>query len=110
MTNVPGPDPGDARALLVHAYSDGELDPANALAVGRQIAADPLLTVELVHPNALRRIRPGRLPAGPCLGWLDGVFPCGCRNCPVALTGVQPRPFHPRKNDMLRPAVLAWLV
>jgi len=32
MTNVPSSDSGDALALLVHAYSDGELDPANALA------------------------------------------------------------------------------
>ena len=67
MTNVPGPDSGEALALLVHAYSDGELDPANALAVGRQIAADPLLTAELVHTNALRRILRERLarPAPP---------------------------------------------
>ena len=67
MTNVPGPDSGEARALLVHAYADGELDPANALAVGRQIAADPLLTAELVHTNALRRILRERLarPAPP---------------------------------------------
>src|SRR5262249_20839463 len=41
MTNVPSPDSGEARALLVHAYSDGELDAANALAVGRQIPQAP---------------------------------------------------------------------
>src|SRR5262249_14827422 len=37
------------------------------LAVGRQIAADPLLTAELVHTNALRRILRERLarPAPP---------------------------------------------
>ena len=29
--------------LLVHAYADGELDPANALAVERRIAQDPAL-------------------------------------------------------------------
>jgi anti-sigma factor RsiW len=61
MTSVPSPDTGEARALLVHAYSDGELDPANALVVGRRIAADPLLTAELVHTNALRRILRERL-------------------------------------------------
>jgi anti-sigma factor RsiW len=65
MTSVPSPDTGEARALLVHAYSDGELDPANALAVGRQIAADPLLTAELVHTNALRRILRERLARPP---------------------------------------------
>jgi anti-sigma factor RsiW len=61
MTSVPSSDSGETRALLVHAYSDGELDPANALAVGRQIAADPLLAAELAHINALRRILRERL-------------------------------------------------
>jgi anti-sigma factor RsiW len=61
MTSVPSSDSGETRALLVHAYSDGELDPANALAVGRQIAADPLLAAELAHINALRRVLRERL-------------------------------------------------
>ena len=36
-------------ALLVHAYLDGELDLANALAVKQQIDADPSLAAELAN-------------------------------------------------------------
>src|SRR6476659_6325392 len=41
--------------LLVHAYLDGELDPADALAVGRKIAANPALSAELERTKALRQ-------------------------------------------------------
>ena len=37
------PTPPDDPTLLVHAYVDGELDPANALEVERRLAADPAL-------------------------------------------------------------------
>src|SRR5262249_26028738 len=39
---TPSSDP----RLLVHAYVDGELDPAHALEVERQIAGDPALAAE----------------------------------------------------------------
>jgi anti-sigma factor RsiW len=44
--------------LPVHAYLDGELDPANALAVEKQMSADPILAAECERVDALqRRIR-----------------------------------------------------
>jgi anti-sigma factor RsiW len=62
MTDLSVPRSPDDRALLVHAYVDGELDPANALAVGRQIAADPVLAAELARAQALREVLRDRLP------------------------------------------------
>ncbi|MGB8051645.1 MAG: anti-sigma factor, partial [Pseudolabrys sp.] len=41
--------------LLVHAYLDGELDPADTLVVGRKIAANPALSAELERAKALRQ-------------------------------------------------------
>ena len=40
--------------LLIHAYVDGELDPANALEVERRLAADPALAAERDRVTALR--------------------------------------------------------
>jgi anti-sigma factor RsiW len=40
--------------LLIHAYVDGELDPANALEMERRIAADPVLAAERDRVTALR--------------------------------------------------------
>jgi anti-sigma factor RsiW len=62
MTNAHRSIPTEEQVLLVHAYSDGELDPANALAVGRQIAADPLLAAELDHVKALNQVIRDRVP------------------------------------------------
>src|SRR5215471_4829242 len=49
MTTTPE-DP----TLLIHAYVDGELDPANALEVERRLAADPALAAEHDRVTALR--------------------------------------------------------
>lgn len=46
--------PPDDPTLLVHAYVDGELDPANALAIERRLAADPALAAEGDRIVALR--------------------------------------------------------
>ena len=62
MTNLNVAPPADEPALLVHAYLDDELDPANALVVGRQIAADPRLAAELAQTKALREALRDRLP------------------------------------------------
>ena len=44
--------------LPVHAYLDGELDPANALAMEKRMSADPILAAECERIDALqRRIR-----------------------------------------------------
>jgi len=53
--------PEDSR-LLVHAYLDGELDPANALAVEQRMAADPALAAEGERVAALQQLLRERLP------------------------------------------------
>jgi anti-sigma factor RsiW len=53
--------PTDPR-LLVHAYVDGELDPAHALEMERQFAADPALAAERERVEALRRAIREQLP------------------------------------------------
>jgi anti-sigma factor RsiW len=49
-------------ALLVHAYVDGELDPANAIAIEQRMAAEPALAAERARVEALRRALRERLP------------------------------------------------
>ena len=41
-------------ALLLHAYLDGELDPANSLALEKRIENDPSLAAELERVGALK--------------------------------------------------------
>jgi anti-sigma factor RsiW len=53
----------DRSKLLVHAYVDGELDPVNAVAIEKQIAADPALAAERARVEALRRTLREKLPA-----------------------------------------------
>src|SRR5262245_28466908 len=48
--------------LLVHAYFDGELDTASALAVKQQIDADPILAAQLESYAALQNAVRTRLP------------------------------------------------
>lgn len=60
MTNTVQTSPTDP--ALVHAYIDNELDPASALAVARQIAADPALAAEAARTEALRNAIRERLP------------------------------------------------
>jgi anti-sigma factor RsiW len=49
-------------ALLVHAYVDGELDPANAIAIEQRMASEPALAAERARVEALRRVLRDRLP------------------------------------------------
>ena len=51
--------------LLVHAYVDGELDPAHALELERQLARDPALAAERERIEALRQVIKDRLPPLP---------------------------------------------
>ena len=53
--------PTDPR-LLVHAYVDGELDPAHALEMERQFASDPAQAAERDRVEALRRAIREQLP------------------------------------------------
>ena len=48
--------------LLVHAYLDGELDPANALGVAQQMSTEPALAAEGERIKALQRLIHERLP------------------------------------------------
>jgi anti-sigma factor RsiW len=48
--------------LPVHAYLDGELDPANALAVEKRMSADPILAAECARVDALQRLMRTALP------------------------------------------------
>lgn len=59
-TNAPtdSPDP----RLLAHAYADGELDPANALAFERRRDNDPALAAECAEIMELRRALRENLP------------------------------------------------
>jgi anti-sigma factor RsiW len=47
--------PEDNSVLLVHAYLDGELDPANALGISRQIVTDAALAAEAERVKALQQ-------------------------------------------------------
>ena len=55
----------DEATLLVHAHVDGELDPANALALERQIAANPALAAERARIEALRDVLRKEFPREP---------------------------------------------
>jgi anti-sigma factor RsiW len=52
----------DRAILLVHAYVDGELDPANVIAIEQRLAAEPKLAAEQARVVALRRALRERLP------------------------------------------------
>jgi anti-sigma factor RsiW len=54
--------PQEDATLLVHAYLDGELDPAHALEIERQLAADPALAAEHKRIVALRSLIQEKLP------------------------------------------------
>jgi len=55
-------DKDDRTALLVHAYVDGELDPANAIALEQRMASEPALAAERARVEVLRRLLRERLP------------------------------------------------
>src|SRR6476646_2300683 len=58
MTRSMSDDP----ILLVNAYLDSELDPANALAIEQRMAADSALAAEYTRIGALQRLLRERLP------------------------------------------------
>jgi anti-sigma factor RsiW len=74
--------------LLVHAHVDGELDPANALELERQLAGDPALAAERERIEALRRVIAERLPR-------ETVPPGLARRIEAALGLRAPRASHP---------------
>jgi anti-sigma factor RsiW len=52
----------DNSVLLVHAYLDDELDPANALEIAQLMSADPALAAEGERVKALQQLIHERLP------------------------------------------------
>ena len=56
------PKSDDSSVLLVHAYLDGELDPANALSVAQQMGQDPALAAEAERVKELQKLIHDRLP------------------------------------------------
>jgi anti-sigma factor RsiW len=54
---------GDDVSLLVHAYLDGELGPADTLALERRMVEEPALAAERARMVALRRVLQERLPS-----------------------------------------------
>ena len=52
----------DNSVLLVNAYLDGELDPANALGIEQQMRKQPALAAESERIKALQRVIHERLP------------------------------------------------
>jgi anti-sigma factor RsiW len=65
----------DDPLLLVHAYCDGELDPANALALERRMAEDSRLAAErdriLALKRALAKVKPAVLPPPALRGRIE---------------------------------------
>jgi anti-sigma factor RsiW len=52
----------DNSVLLIHAYLDGELDPANALGIEQQMGKQPALAAESERVKALQRAIRERMP------------------------------------------------
>jgi anti-sigma factor RsiW len=80
----------DDPTLLVHAYLDGELDPAHALEIERRLAADPALAAERERVEALRRLIQEKLPReAPPAGLVRrietavGLVPTSARSAPL---------------------------
>ncbi len=82
--------PTDPR-LLVHAYLDGELDPAHALEIERQLADDPALAAECERVEALRRAIAEQLPR-------EGAPPGLVRRIEAAV-GARPAPAPARASS-----------
>jgi anti-sigma factor RsiW len=75
--------------LLVHAYVDGELDPAHALELERKFAADPALAAERERIATLRNVIRERLP--------PVAAPAGlARRIEAAIAGTSEGSFFPR--------------
>jgi anti-sigma factor RsiW len=90
-------------ALLVHAYLDNELDPANAVAVARQIETNPVLAAEARRMEALQSALRDRLPVQP--------FPPQLRAKIDAAVGLSPsanrRSSHPTWRALAASVVMA---
>jgi anti-sigma factor RsiW len=78
----------DNSVLLVHAYLDGELDPANALGITQQMEKHPALAAEAERVDALRRLIHEHLPREEA--------PPGLRaRIETSIAGLRPRRAQP---------------
>jgi len=94
--------PAAADALLVHAHVDGELDPANALALERRIAAEPALAAERAKVDALRRALREKLPRE--------TLPPGLRRRVEAAVGLHRAQMKPSWRALAASVALALIV
>jgi anti-sigma factor RsiW len=92
----------DRSRLLVHAYVDGELDPVNAVAIEREIAADPALAAERARIEALRQALREKLP--------PTELPAGLEARVRAAAGVTPASSGPSWRAMAASIMLAAVV
>jgi anti-sigma factor RsiW len=77
--------------LPVHAYLDGELDPANALAVEKRMSTDPILAAEFERVDALQRLMRSALPR-------EAPPPGLRRRIETAVGLARPRPTFARRQ------------
>ena len=96
------PTAPDDPTLLVHAYLDGELDPAHAIELERRLAADPALAAERDRVEALRRLIRERLPR-------EAVPPALVRRVEAAV-GLHRQPARPSWRALAASVVLAMMV
>src|SRR5437762_15398 len=94
MTPSPSPDP----KLLLHAYVDGELDPANALIIERELAGDAALAAEHARIVALRRALRERLPPAAASADLRRRVEAAVRLDVVARTPVPTLVYRARQH------------
>jgi anti-sigma factor RsiW len=65
MMRLADDDPNLLVQALVHAYVDGELDPANARAIEQRIANDAALAAERDRIEALQHVLRSNFPLTP---------------------------------------------
>jgi anti-sigma factor RsiW len=96
------PTAPDDPILLVHAYVDGELDPAHAIELERRLATDPALAAERDRVEALRRLIRERLPR-------EAPPPALVRRIEAAV-GLHRAPARPSWRALAASVVLAMMV
>jgi len=88
--------------LLVHAYCDGELDPANALAFERRMEAEPQLAAERDRIQALKRAMTRLKPAA--------MPPAGLRSRVEQAVGLRRRAMRPTWSALAASVALAVML
>ena len=92
----------DDASLLVHAYLDGELGPADIIALERRMMEEPALAAERARMEALRRMLQERLPSA--------VLPATLRQRVQASIGMHATASRPSWRAMAASVVLGAIV